>query len=87
MKDNNIKRNCGSFWLGTLIGMAIGAALSLLYAPRSGVEMRAAIKEKAAETRDRATSKIDQAKSKIAELRGKSEKKAEEFESGAEGLA
>lgn len=83
MEDRNIKKKRSNFWLGLLIGMVISSIVSLLYAPRSGAEMRTAIKQKATETSNRTVDMINKARSKMAELKNKTEKKAEEFQSRA----
>ncbi len=50
---NNTK-TAGSFLAGTLVGGLIGAAVALLYAPRSGEETRTVIREKSVELKDKA---------------------------------
>jgi gas vesicle protein len=45
----------GSFLFGLVIGMVSGAAAGLLYAPRSGREMRAEIADRARSGRDQLT--------------------------------
>lgn len=62
----------GSVLIGMLVGGLIGAVTALLYAPRSGDETRAEIRNKAIELRDRTTETfndtVSQAKSKAYEL-------------------
>jgi gas vesicle protein len=43
-------RGGGAFALGAMIGAALGAVVGLLWAPRSGTETRAMIKEKGEDT-------------------------------------
>ena len=58
---------------GLLVGSVVGAATMLLFAPRSGEETRAEIRDKAMELRDRTTETVkdtvSQAKSKASELK------------------
>lgn len=59
---------------GLLIGGAIGAVTMMLFAPRSGEETRAQIRDKALEIKDRTTETVkdtvSQAKSKIQDIGG-----------------
>ena len=59
---------------GMLVGGLIGATAMLFFAPRSGEEMRAEVRDKAAELRDRTTETVkdtvSQVKSKAGNLRG-----------------
>ena len=68
---------------GFLVGSAIGAATALLFAPRSGEETRAEIRDKAVELRDRTTDTVkdtvSQAKSKAYEIKDTVYEKAEEL--------
>ncbi len=58
---------------GFLVGSVIGAATALLFAPRSGEEMRSDIRNKAVELRDQATDTVkdtvSQAKSRVSDAR------------------
>jgi gas vesicle protein len=68
---------------GFLVGSAIGVATALLFAPRSGEETRAEIRDKAVELRDRTTETVkdtvSQAKSKAYEITDNVLEKAEEL--------
>lgn len=68
---------------GLLIGGAIGAVTALLFAPRSGEETRAEIRDKAMEYRDRTMEAVNdgvsQAKSKANELTDRAKEKADEL--------
>jgi gas vesicle protein len=68
---------------GFLVGSVIGVATALLFAPRSGQETRAEIRDKAFELRDRTTETVkdtvSQAKSKAYELKDSVVEKAEEL--------
>jgi gas vesicle protein len=50
----------GSFLVGFLVGGLTGAVISLLYAPQSGEQTRAVIKEKAIELRDKTTDTFEE---------------------------
>ena len=68
---------------GLLVGSVIGAATALLFAPRSGEETRAEIRDKAKELRDLTTETVkdtvSQAKSKVSGIKDNVLEKAEEF--------
>ena len=68
---------------GMLIGSVVGAVTMLLYAPRSGEQTRAEIRDKAIELRDRTTETVkdtvSQAKSKAYELKENVRDKAAEL--------
>lgn len=68
---------------GLLIGGAIGAVTALLFAPRSGEETRAELRDKAMEYRDRTVDAVNdtvsQAKSKAHELKESAREKADEL--------
>ncbi len=82
--EDNMKRGGGAnFWIGMLVGLAVGASVSMLYAPKSGAETRAMIKERARQVGESATNTYNRAKSKISEWRGKADDKAEEMQSKA----
>ena len=58
---------------GFLVGSAIGVATALLFAPRSGVETRAEIRDRAVDIRDRTSETVkdtvSQAKTKAYEIK------------------
>ena len=84
MEDNSMRRGGGAnFWIGMLVGLAVGAGVSMLYAPKSGAETRAMIRDRAKMVGESATNTYNRAKNKIAEWRGKAEDKAEEMQSKA----
>jgi gas vesicle protein len=68
---------------GFLVGSVIGVATALLFAPRSGQETRAEIRDKAFDLRDRTTETVkdtvSQAKSKANEIKDTVVEKAEEL--------
>jgi gas vesicle protein len=51
-----------SFAIGFLIGAIAGVAIGFLYAPKSGKETRAMLKEKAVEIKEKAGEVTDKAK-------------------------
>lgn len=71
--------NTTYFGVGLLVGAAVGAAIAILYAPRSGKETRAAIKEKAEEVSGKASGIIDEAKEKAKKIIDEARSKAAEL--------
>lgn len=61
----------GSFMGGMLMGLLVGGALGLLYAPQSGKETRKLIKTKALVVKDKVMDGIDMAKEEAVEFKGK----------------
>jgi len=65
----------GAFIIGLLAGAAVGIAVGFLYAPKSGEQTRALIRDKAVTTKERAEDIIEEAKERakkiIADARGK----------------
>jgi gas vesicle protein len=63
------------FGLGLLVGATVGLALGFLYAPRSGREMRALVREKGEETWHKADDIVKEAEARakkiIEDARGK----------------
>lgn len=74
MKDNNTTKN---FLLGFLAGGTLGAVLALLYAPKSGKELRQDIKVKKDELMEEAEKHIADAKVKAKDLINEGKKKSE----------
>jgi len=62
------------FLLGIIVGAVVGGAVALLFAPKSGMETRALIKEKAEE----ATEKVKETADKAREAAINAEKKLTE---------
>jgi len=52
--------NFGTFLIGFLVGGITGAVISLLYAPQSGEQTRAVIKDKAIELYDKSSETIEE---------------------------
>lgn len=62
-----------SIGVGFAMGLLIGAAIGILYAPRSGRETREIIKEKAEVTKEKAEKVIEEAEKIIGEAKKKAE--------------
>ncbi len=66
------------FMIGLLTGGLIGAAIALLYAPKSGRELRADIKNKAGEIADDAEQYLTAAKHKAVDIINEGKKKSDQ---------
>ncbi|MHC1736603.1 MAG: YtxH domain-containing protein [Ignavibacteriaceae bacterium] len=75
-RENNLSKG---LLIGFLTGGIVGAAIALLYAPKSGKELRQDIKVKADELRDDAEKYIDSAKDKAVDLYNEGKKKSEKL--------
>jgi gas vesicle protein len=80
MSENNAGKG---ILIGFLAGGAIGAILALLYAPKSGKELRSDIKEKADEYLGEAEKYIAEAKDKAKDMINEGKKKSEKLISDA----
>ena len=69
------KDSGASFTIGLLLGVAVGAAVGLLYAPKAGKETRALLKEKAHEAKEKASEVAEKAKETAASARERVEEK------------
>ncbi|GAB4300107.1 MAG: YtxH domain-containing protein [Ignavibacteriaceae bacterium] len=78
--DGNVSKG---LIIGFLAGSITGAVLALLYAPKSGRELRTDIKHKADEYLDEADKYISEAKDKAKELINDGKKKSEKLISEA----
>ncbi len=78
----------GAFLVGFIVGGLTGAVVSLLFAPQSGEETRALIKDKSIELRDKASVTAEQALAKAeaaaAEARARADELAKELRSRGE---
>ena len=85
MSDRN---EFGAFLVGFIVGGLTGAVVSLLFAPQSGEETRALIKDKSIELRDKASVTAEQALAKAeaaaAEARARADELAKELKSRGE---
>lgn len=81
----------GAFLVGFVVGGLTGAVVALLFAPQSGEETRAMIKDKSIELRDRAAHTAEEALARAeaaaAEARARAEELAREARQRAEELA
>ena len=68
----------GAFLIGFVVGGITGAVVSLLYAPQSGEETRAVIREKSIELRDRAAEQAELLASKAEKLAGDAKDRGKE---------
>lgn len=78
----------GAFLVGFIVGGLTGAVVSLLFAPQSGEETRALIKDKSIELRDKASVSAEQALAKAeaaaAEARARADELAKELKARGE---
>ena len=78
----------GAFLVGFIVGGLTGAVVSLLFAPQSGEETRALIKDKSIELRDKASVTAEQALAKAeataAEARARADELARELKARGE---
>jgi gas vesicle protein len=80
MSENNVGKG---LLIGFLAGGAVGAVLALLYAPKSGKELRGDIKVKADEYMGEAEKYIADAKDKAIDMINEGKKKSEKLISDA----
>ena len=80
----------GAFLVGFIVGGLTGAVVSLLFAPQSGEETRALIKDKSIELRDKASVTAEQALAKAeavaAEARTRADELAKELKAKGETI-
>jgi len=85
MDDNTGAQSFLAFLIGIVLGGLIGAAVALLYAPQSGEETRAAIRERSIELkeqameqasalRDQAQQQVQSLQQQVTELQGRLQK-------------
>jgi gas vesicle protein len=81
----------GAFLVGFIVGGLTGAVVSLLFAPQSGEETRALIRDKSIELRDRASETAEEALSRAeaaaSEARARAEVLAKQARTRADDLA
>jgi gas vesicle protein len=68
----------GAFLVGFVVGGLTGAVVALLFAPQSGTETRAQIKEKSIEIRDKAVKEAEELKVKAGEFTDKAKEKGKQ---------
>jgi gas vesicle protein len=80
----------GAFLVGFVVGGLAGAVVALLFAPQSGEETRAMIKDKSIELRDKASQTaeeaIERAEKAAAEARARAEELANELRERGRGV-
>jgi len=69
----------GAFLVGFIVGGLTGAVVSLLFAPQSGEETRALIKDKSIELRDKASQGAEEALARAEQLAGEARTRADEL--------
>ncbi len=69
----------GAFLVGFVVGGLTGAVVSLLFAPQSGEETRALIKDKSIELRDKAQVTAEEALARAEAMAADARKRAEEL--------
>jgi gas vesicle protein len=69
----------GAFLVGFIVGGLTGAVAALLFAPQSGEETRAVIKERSIELRDKATAEAEEAWKRAEAAANDARQKAEEL--------
>jgi len=72
----------GGFGTGLLLGVAIGATLALLYAPRTGRETRRLIREKAEEAWDTGAKRVEEIREQASETLGKARQRVDKMVHG-----
>jgi len=75
------------FFKGVLFGGVVGAVVALLYAPKSGKEMRDEIRERSLEMRDDAEARLQLAEKKAEALLAETKKQLEELRKETEAAA
>jgi len=73
--------------IGLLAGSAIGAIVALLYAPKSGKDLRADIRDKADDLMENAEGYMEAAKSKASEMVSNAKKKSDQLITDAHNKA
>jgi gas vesicle protein len=69
----------GAFLVGFIVGGLSGAVVALLFAPQSGEETRALIKDKSIELRDRAQVTAEEALARAEQMASEARTRAEEL--------
>ena len=69
----------GAFLVGFVVGGLTGAVVALLFAPQSGEETRALIKDKSIELRDRASQSAEEVLARAEELTKEAKQRAAEL--------
>jgi gas vesicle protein len=77
----------GAFLVGFIVGGLTGAVVALLFAPQSGEETRALIKDKSIELRDKAQVTAEEAYARAEELAADARRRAEELTKEARARA
>ena len=86
MEEYMERNNTEYLGIGLITGLAIGLALGLLYAPKTGVETRAMLRQRAEEMRDRAEEMAEDVKMKAGDVAQKARESLKKMR-GTEGEA
>jgi gas vesicle protein len=78
-KSMNDRDEFGAFLVGFVVGGLTGAVVALLFAPQSGEETRALIKDKSIELRDRAQMTAEEALARAEQVAAEARTRAEEL--------
>mgnify|MGYP005820758379 FL=1 len=78
------QKNIGNFLFGFLLGGITGAVVALLYAPQSGDETRAVIKEKAIELTDKTGDTLEETYTQAGKVASDAVSKAQDLIKGAQ---
>lgn len=82
--SNNNDSGGFEFFKGFLFGGIVGAVVSLLYAPKSGKEVREDIRKRSLDLRDDAEAKLELAQKRAEEVMADTRKQLEELRKDAE---
>jgi gas vesicle protein len=77
----------GAFLVGFIVGGLTGAVVALLFAPQSGEETRALIKDKSIELRDKAQVSAEEALARAEEVAADARRRADELTKEARARA
>jgi gas vesicle protein len=80
-------KHTGDFLAGLIVGSLVGAAAALLFAPQSGEETRAKIRERGIELQERAGELSSEARQRSADLQMQAREKAGELSTQAKDKA
>jgi gas vesicle protein len=77
-ESRSVMSGMGMFFIGLLAGAAVGGAVALLVAPRSGKETREMIRGKAMETQQMIQNRANEVKERVSKIGGAMRSRAEQ---------